>query len=180
MFAAIHNGVITIREFEHKDLPSFAAYRALPEVAKYQSWSSYSIERAESLFNSMAEHQFGEQGQWFQLAICLTETDKIIGDLAVHFIDDAQIELGFSLNPAFQGRGYALLALNCVVDYLFSTLSKHRIVATVDCENSASFRLLEKAKFRREAHFVDNIFFKGKWGSEYQYALLKTEWLKMQ
>jgi RimJ/RimL family protein N-acetyltransferase len=25
-------------------------------------------------------------------------------------------------------------------------------------------------------HFIENIFFKGKWGSEFQYAMLKREW----
>jgi len=29
---------------------------------------------------------------------------------------------------------------------------------------------------RREAHFIDNIFFKGAWGSEFLYAILEEEW----
>jgi RimJ/RimL family protein N-acetyltransferase len=35
---------------------------------------------------------------------------------------------------------------------------------------------LEAVGFRQEAHFVENIFFKGAWGSEFQYALLASEW----
>ena len=30
---------------------------------------------------------------------------------------------------------------------------------------------------RREGHFLQNIWFKGKWGDEYLYAILKEEWL---
>lgn len=29
---------------------------------------------------------------------------------------------------------------------------------------------------RREGHFVENVWFKGAWGSEYLYALLQTDW----
>jgi RimJ/RimL family protein N-acetyltransferase len=29
---------------------------------------------------------------------------------------------------------------------------------------------------RRDGHFVKNIWFKGEWGSEYWYGLLKEEW----
>ena len=30
---------------------------------------------------------------------------------------------------------------------------------------------------RREGHFFQNVWFKGKWGDEYLYAILKEEWL---
>ncbi len=30
--------------------------------------------------------------------------------------------------------------------------------------------------FRLEGHFIENIFFKGKWASEFQFAMLKREW----
>lgn len=44
-----------------------------------------------------------------------------------------------------------------------------------DAENVSSYKLLEKLGFRREAQFVQNVFFKGAWGDEYQYALLRSE-----
>jgi aminoglycoside 6'-N-acetyltransferase len=48
--------------------------------------------------------------------------------------------------------------------------------AICDAENLASAKLLERIGMRREGHFVENIWFKGKWGSEYWYGLLKEEW----
>jgi RimJ/RimL family protein N-acetyltransferase len=36
--------------------------------------------------------------------------------------------------------------------------------------------LLERLGFRRESHLVENIFFKGAYGSEYHYAMLEREW----
>ena len=36
-------------------------------------------------------------------------------------------------------------------------------------------RLLERVGMRREGHFIENVWFKGEWGDEYQYAMLERE-----
>jgi RimJ/RimL family protein N-acetyltransferase len=51
-----------------------------------------------------------------------------------------------------------------------------RVVETVDIENKASIELLKCIGFRREGHFIENTWSKGKWGSEFQFAMLKSEW----
>ncbi len=47
----------------------------------------------------------------------------------------------------------------------------------VDCLNDRSVALLERLGFRREGHFLQNVWFKGAWGDEYLYAILREEWL---
>ncbi|MDI6696973.1 MAG: GNAT family protein [Anaerolineales bacterium] len=44
--------------------------------------------------------------------------------------------------------------------------------------NVPAQRTLEKLNFRREAHFVENLWFRGRWSSEYWYALLEQEWFR--
>lgn len=66
-----------------------------------------------------------------------------------------------------------------ILNFLFETKNTHRVVEIVDAENIASLNLLNSAGFRQEGHFMENIFFKGKWRSEYQFALLKKEWLQL-
>ncbi|MBW8185038.1 GNAT family N-acetyltransferase [Shewanella nanhaiensis] len=167
---------IICRQFESGDLQAFADYRALPEVAKYQSWTEYSYQDALTLFDEMQGAEFGSLGHWFQLAILTKDSKQMLGDLAVHFIDGEQIEIGFTFAPDFQGQGYASEAVIGLLTYLFSNLKPHRVIATTDCENLPSWLLLERVGFRREAHFIENVFFKGAWGSEFQYAMLASEW----
>jgi RimJ/RimL family protein N-acetyltransferase len=172
----IYTSRFIIRAFNITDLVNFTRYRQQPCIAKYQSWSSYSLEDAHALYDDMQLSKFGTEGYWFQLAIADKVTDELLGDIAVHFIDDCQIELGFTIAPASQKQGIAFEAVSTFINYLFDELNKHRIIAITDVENIASINLLEKLGFRREAHFIDNVFFKGAWGSEYQYALLQREW----
>jgi RimJ/RimL family protein N-acetyltransferase len=168
---------LVIRAFERKDLETFAQYRSDELVAKYQSWENYTYEDAVKLFDNMDYSTFGAEGSWYQLAIALLDSDKLVGDLAVHFIDNDQIEIGFTVAPANQGKHVATEAVSRFLEYIFGELKKHRVVATTDTENRASYKLLEKLTFRREGRFIKNIFFKGAWGDEYQYALLRSEYI---
>ena len=58
---------------------------------------------------------------------------KLIGDIGIQFLtDNEQVEIGYTLDPGFQGWGYALEAVKAVIDYLFFDLMKHRITSSVD------------------------------------------------
>ncbi len=168
---------VLIRGLSDNDLLAFSLYRAMPAVAKYQSWDeNYSLADAQALLAGTDYASFGQEGCWYQLAIVDRKTETLFGDLAVHFIDEQQVEIGFTLAPQFQGKGIAYEAVKALLAYLFNTLNKHRVIAITDTQNSASCQLVERLNFRQEAHFINNVFFKGAWGDEYVYAVLKSEY----
>ncbi|WDE10531.1 GNAT family N-acetyltransferase [Thalassomonas haliotis] len=171
---------LIIRALAPGDLHAFAQYRALPEVALYQSWSHYSYQDACRLYENMNRQAFASVGHWFQLALIEQDTHTLIGDLAVFFIDKRQVEIGVTLAPEYQGRGLAGEAIYALLDYLFLELKKHRVTAVTDAGNQACSRLLKGIGFRQEAHFVDNIYFKGAWGSEYVFAMLASDWSRLR
>lgn len=86
-------------------------------------------------------------------------------------------EIGITISHKQQRKGYAKEALIGILNFLFNLEDFHRVTEIVDVENEASIKLLESIGFKKEGHFIENIFFKGKWGSEYQYAMLKKDWL---
>jgi len=110
--------------------------------------------------------------------IVLADSGLPIGDCGIHFPSNAQqhVELGITLDPAYQNRGFACEALEGVLSYVFDRLKIHRISATTDAENNAAQKLFQRLGFRKEAHFVENLWFKGAWGSEYVFAMLRREW----
>ncbi|MCB8985960.1 MAG: GNAT family N-acetyltransferase [Ardenticatenaceae bacterium] len=170
---------LSLRPFQAADIPAFAAYRSDPEVARYQSWEApYTLAQAEQFVTEMSAMQSIPLDTWYQLAIERRGHSPIIGDCAFRILPDdgQQAEIGFSLARAYQGQGYASEAVRGLLDYLFGDLRLHRVRAICDAENEASSRLLERIGLRREAHYVENIWFKGRWGSEYAYAVLAGEW----
>ena len=89
---------------------------------------------------------------------------------------NARLILESRFRTPYWGKGYGEEASRRLLDYLFVELNLHRVVAECDVDNIASFTLLEKLGFRREAHLIENIWFKGAWASEFHYAVLEREW----
>ena len=85
--------------------------------------------------------------------MALRATGQLIGDCAAmpRAGDPGQCEIGFTIAPRYQGRGYATEAVRLLVGYLFAR-GKHRITACCDARNAASAAVLERLGMRREGH----------------------------
>ena len=90
--------------------------------------------------------------------------------------DPRQCEIGFTLAPEHQGRGYATEAARLLIGYLFTTRGKHRITAYCDARNTASAAVLERLGMRREGHLRESTWAKGEWTDDLVYGLLHDEW----
>ena len=159
------------------DAQALFAYRSLPEVCRYQSWEPTRQEDAISFIKGSGSAAFDTPGTWFQLGIRLRESHDLVGDLGVHFLHDGeQVEIGFTVAPAFQGRGLGTEAVRGLIDYLFTVLGKHRVIASADPRNDASLRLLKRVGMRQEAHFLESVRFRGAWADDAVFAVLASEW----
>lgn len=169
---------LKIRNLRESDLDAFHQYRSNPDITKYQGFDTFSKEQALEFIKEQKKKSFGKPGEWVQFGIEHASNKKLVGDCAIILQDrDPRIaEIGITISNLYQKQGYAKEALIGILHFLFYEKGIHRVVETVDAENTASIQLLKSIFFREEAHFLENIFFKGKWGSEYQFAMLKREW----
>jgi ribosomal-protein-alanine N-acetyltransferase len=170
---------LQLRPFQTADIAAFGAYRAEPEVARFQSWEPYTAaQAAEFVAGQTGVAIPGAPGTWVQIGIALAGTDELIGDCALCLAADEprNAEIGITLAPQHQGRGYATEALRALLTYCFAELKLHRVMAVTDCLNQGSVKLLARVGMRQEAHFRQNIWFKGAWGDEYVYAMLREDW----
>lgn len=154
-----------------------AAYRADPGVARYQGWEAASVREVENFIRSLAELEPDSPGQWYQLGIALPD-GRLIGDCGLHTLhrDPRQAEVGITVAPAHQRRGYGVEVLTAVLGLLFDRLGKHRVIASVDPRNHASVALLGRVGMRLEAHHVEALWFKGAWADDLVFAMLRREW----
>jgi RimJ/RimL family protein N-acetyltransferase len=171
---------LCLRPFTADDLPTFAAYRRTPEIARYQSWdTTFSMADAHRFLASQQEVVFGQPGEWVQLAAVERASGELIGDCAVRVVagQPATAELGVTLAPEHQGRGLATEALAAVIGRLFDEHGVHRIYAETDDRNVGVHRLFERLGFRCEARLVEADWFKGGWTTLRVYAILRREWV---
>ena len=107
-------------------------------------------------------------------AITLKSIPKLIGTIGFWRIikDHFRAEIGFMLHPDFMRKGIMTEALTEVVKYGFTKMKLHSIEANVNPQNSASIKLLERNKFRKEGYFKENYYFNGKFLDSAIYSLL--------
>lgn len=168
---------LTVRAIERDDITVFTHYRNLPEVSRYQDWPTpYTRDLAHELVDGMERLGGPSPGEWVQLAI--DAGDGIIGDVAVWLDDSAELAMiGYTLDPAHQGRGYAIEAVDGVVDWLFRRKRVHRIAATIDPENAASARVLERCGFEYVGTARSAALVRGEWADDARFSLLEADWV---
>lgn len=158
---------------------SIFKYRSNPQIYKFQCWRPQTIEEVKEFIYKKIAKDPNVPDTWYQLGILIKETEELIGDIGIHFIDsdNLQVEIGFTLSIEHQSKGYATEAINNLINFLFCNLQKHRIIASVDPRNIKSVALLERIGMRKEAHFKKSFWFNNEWADDIVYAILKEEWI---
>ncbi len=168
---------LIIRRFEQNDWQDMYDYLSDKEVVKYEPYEVYSEAQAKE----EADRRSKDESFY---AVCLKENGKLIGNLYLGKGDFDTWELGYVFNRGFQGQGYATESAEALVDYAFKQLGARRIIAMCNPENDHSWKLLERLHMRREGLLLKNIYFKTNsngepiWLDTYEYAILKSEWVK--
>ena len=168
---------LTIRPLARQDITEFTRYRNLPDVARFQDWTlPYTRDIAHALVDDAQELGMPTPGQWLQLALT-DDADRLLGDVAV-WLDDAALlaMIGYTLAPQSQGQGYAVEAVKAVVDWLFTARKVHRVAATLDPENLASARVLERNGFRYIGTARSAALVRGIWSDDARFEILAAEW----
>jgi len=173
--AHIETQRLCIRAFQRDDWQAVCDYTSAdPAVMMYIPEGPFTSEQAKAF----VEENMGEKARAF--AVLLKSDDMLVGHMVFHpWFAPQTYEIGWTFNRAYHGQGYATEAAMALLQYGFEALHLHRIIATCQPENVASWRVMEKLGMRREAHFrkcirrPDN-----RWWDEYFYALLEEEWFK--
>ena len=170
---------LRLRPVQLSDAESIFQYRSHPETSKFLSMIPVSTMDVHA-FIEKTSTEIDIPGTWFQFVIIENQLNKVIGDIGIHFLDNdtenKQVEIGYTLSANHRGKGYATEALHAVITFLFQNLKKHRIIASIDPTNTSSIKLIERLGFRKEAHFVESLYFHGEWVDDVIYALLAKEW----
>ncbi|RLD58981.1 MAG: N-acetyltransferase [Bacteroidetes bacterium] len=168
---------LILRPVKEKDAKAIFSYRSDSFTNQYQGWIPKSLEDVHEFINKVSP-EFDVVDTWFQFVIIRNNSNEIIGDVGIHFLDadKKQVEIGCTIDKKYQEKGYATEALRQIIDYLFSKFNKHRIITSLDPGNSNSIKLVERLGFRKEAHFKESILINGEWVDDLVYAILNKEW----
>jgi ribosomal-protein-alanine N-acetyltransferase len=84
--------------------------------------------------------------------------------------------LGYHMAEKSQGKGYMSEALREVIDFAFTALNLHRLMANYRPENLASGRVLEKLNFVKEGLAKNYLLVNGQWSDHILTSLTNPHW----
>lgn len=171
MLPTLETERLIIRPFQAEDWRAIHAYTSDTET---MAWMPEGV-MDEAAAQKFVAANLGDDAH--NHALILQATDELIGHMVFHpWFAPQTYEIGWVVHPQHQRRGYVTEAAQALLRYGFETLALHRIIATCQPENLASYRVMEKLGMRREGHFRQCIY-RGNdvWWDEYFYAILGEE-----
>ena len=84
-------------------------------------------------------------------------------------------EIGYIFHPDYWGRGFAIEAMQAVVDYAFANRPVDHLLADIDPRNAASRRLLERLGFAYSHHAKATFCIERVWVNSDYYKLPRPE-----
>ena len=177
---------LILRPLQISDEDDLFEYQSQAEIVRYIPWperTQEQVREALEKYSNLHKDSIEADGEFFLLAWELKngpQAGKVIGqsNLSVVRAADKSGEFGYVTHQDFQRQGYAYEASYALMNYAFTTLDFHRLIACMDTRNPQSAQLAKKLGMRLEGEFVESEFFKGEWCSMWEYAILKREFLR--
>jgi RimJ/RimL family protein N-acetyltransferase len=173
-------GRLLLRRATPDDVDATWAFRRLPEVQQWLTAGTVTYDRYRERY--LSDERMAD-------ALVVELDGRVIGDLMLKVEDawaqeevadqakDVQAELGWTLDPAFGGQGYATEAVRGLIGLCFGPLGLRRVHADCFFDNEPSWRLMERIGMRREQHTVrESLHWTKGWVDGLAYALLAEEW----
>lgn len=171
---------LLLRPLGPEDAAAVHAYQSRPDVCAYVPYEPRSREEVERRLAdpALTRATLDAEGQALVLGILRRDCGALVGDVLLFWRSERHRsgELGYELHPDHWGAGYATEAGEAMLRLAFEGLGLHRVTARIDADNAASGAVLRRLGMRQEAVLVENEWFKGRWSTEIDFAILEDEW----
>ena len=79
----------------------------MTEVTQHTAWGPNTEEDTRAYVQFVLDTQQAHPREGFELAICLKSNGTLLGGVGIHVMEKTNAEIGYVLNPTYQGKGYA-------------------------------------------------------------------------
>ena len=169
---------LLLRAFVESDWEAVHAYSSDAEVCRFMDWGPNSTRETKEFIKRAMRSAKDKPRFSYDFAITRQTENVVLGAIGLILVGFPanQGTIGYVLGRTYWGHGIMPEAVKAIIGFGFDNLNLHRISASCDPNNVASFRVMEKAGMRREAYFVEDKFVKGKWRDTLCYSILAREW----
>jgi RimJ/RimL family protein N-acetyltransferase len=167
---------LNLREFVQTDFDAVYAYSSDSRVTRYLFFGPRDQDDTAEYLEGLLASQRERPRNRFELAVEEIASGKVIGACDLSFIERSVVDLGYMLGIEHWGKGYATEIALALIDAAFFDLRAERVISTVDVNNSASIRVLEKIGMRWEAVYRKHRRAKNRWWDCHLFTLPREVW----
>lgn len=173
----LHTARLCLRPFTSADADALFALHSSAYVLRYWDAPPWTERERAGRFIAACQ-QIAEEGSGVRLAIERVSDRAFIGWCALTRWNPAyrSASLGYCLDDAAWGHGYATEAALALLQWAFDALDLNRVQAETDTRNAASARVLEKLNFVREGTLREDCVVNGEVSDSWVYGLIRRDW----
>ena len=167
---------LTLRGMRVSDASDMYEYARRPSVTEYLTWEPHADAEETRQYLIYVGQRY-RTGDFYDWSVLDKESGHMIGTCGFTSFNCPadSAEIGYVLNPAYQGRGLATEAVRRVLQFGFSELNLHRIEAHFMEGNDASRRLMERVGMTFEGFARESMKIKGKYRTIGTCGILRRE-----
>jgi len=167
---------LNLREFVKTDFDAVYAYSSDSRVTRYLFFGPRDQDSTAEYLEGLLASQRERPRTRFELAVEEIAGARVIGACDLSFIEHGVVDLGYMLGIEYWGKGYATEIALALIDAAFFDLRADRVISTVDVNNSASIRVLEKIGMRWEAVYRKHRRAKNRWWDCHLFIMPREVW----
>ena len=170
---------LILRRLSLSDQNDIFEYASIPEVSNYLPWEPHKSIADTLEFLKLVEQEFNDL-KFIVFGIELKTEKKLIGTIALRNWDkpDRCIDVGYAISKKYWNKGLTTEAVKAVIKFGFEKLNANRIEAHCDENNTASYRVMEKAGMKYEGTLRQKVLIKNKFMNMKFYSILREEYFR--
>lgn len=145
---------LIVRHLTMEDLDIFAEICHDAEVVRFVGDGQPLTRQQVALWIMRSQNNYQNRG-FGCFAVVHKESQQMIGYAGFALPDNAPLELVYGFDKSYWGQGLASEVAQALIEYGLNSINLAEILATVDPDNIASVRILEKLGFKFLRQSVD-------------------------
>lgn len=179
-FPVLETPRLILRKVKKKDTRDLFEYCNDPVSSRYSDWQPHEDVTVTKQFIKGLLSAVGH-GEYFMWCIELKENGKVIGSVSLTDIDRHYkiAELGYGIQKAYWGNGYATEAAEALLEYLFCTVGVQRVFVRIVTENLSSVRLAVRLNMECDGLLRKGVCIDGNSHDVYVYAITDEDYKRL-
>jgi len=153
-FPYLESNILILKKVETQDVNDLFEILSNENIFKYRAPGKARLKTMDAVKNVIGHHErdFNKHKTIYLGVYYKKANHKLVGIAEIFNFDDKanRVEIGYTINESYWGKGIATNAVKIILEFLFNTVNINSIQAKIMPVNSKSKNVVERCGFTHE------------------------------